>query len=449
MTHTARVLIVGEDADQNQPLSGRLRVCGYECATTSPDDLSAPTVGGFRPDIVVLNLLADFGRRPPGDYVAYARAIRERPGSSLLPVLMVGAREPEHTACAVAAAERADIDDVMLSPVNDLQIVERIRSLMRLNTMHDELVRRLNTSARYGVDAPAPPAQPQLAQDADVLVVGASPEFRTYEEALAPIATLTGALTPATALEYLDRRNFEVIIIDSGSDAGNVADFCHQCRANSRLYNTPIIITAEPDVIPATSSMFSQGITDLLIKPLEPEELKVRVMALVREVRFRESMRQVYAQALHMSTGDALTGLYTRGFALEHLTGMIREVQVRGIAFSVAFGRIANINEINMLHGYAVGDRVIRQVGDLIGLLVRGEDLSVRYGGANFAVILPDTSENAAKTATKRAIGVINHTDFAIPELFTPVPVVFNMGVTGYREGDTAEGILARAAAQT
>ncbi|MHA1546018.1 MAG: diguanylate cyclase domain-containing protein [Alphaproteobacteria bacterium] len=449
MSHTARVLIVGEDVDQDEPLSGRLRVCGCECETTSPEDLSAPKVGGFRPDIVVLNLLADFGKRHPADYVAYARALRAQPGPSLLPVLMVGERTPEHTQSAVAAAERAEIDDVMLSPVNDLQIVERIRALMRLNTMHDELVRRLNTTARYGIDAPTVPPQPKFAQDADVLVVGASAEFSTFENSLSSIATLTGALTPTTALEYLDRRRFEVLIVDCDGDASAVDDFCRQCRADTRLYNTPIIITAEPDIIPASASMFAQGITDLLLKPVEPEELKVRVMALVREVRFRESMRQAYSQALHLSTGDALTGLYTRGFALEHLTGMIREAQERGIPFSVAFGRVANINEINMLHGYAVGDRVIRQVGDLIGLLVRGEDLSVRYGGAKFAIILPDTSEQASKTATRRAIGVINHTEFSIPELFSPVPVVLHMAVTGYRDGDTAEGIVARAAAKT
>jgi diguanylate cyclase (GGDEF)-like protein len=155
------------------------------------------------------------------------------------------------------------------------------------------------------------------------------------------------------------------------------------------------------------------------------EELRVRVVALVREVRFRESLRRVYAESRHLATGDALTGLYTRGFALEHLKGLIAAADARSAVFSAAVGRIANIREINSLYGYAVGDRVIRQVGEVIGFVMRGEDLSARYDGACFLTLLPDTRAAAAERALKRVSGVVNHTEFTIPELDVPVPVVF------------------------
>jgi len=348
------------------------------------------------------------------------------------------------------AAANSDIDDVMLGPVNDLQIVERIRSLMRLNTMHDELVRRLNTSARYGIDAPVTvPGASATVDDVHVLVVGASECYATIEAALSQNATLVGALTTSTASDYLERKRFEIIIIDVPEDSGDALTFVKECRANSRLFNTPIILLAKPGTIPDTSSVFLSGVTDLMANPPRREELQLRVQALVREVRFRDSLREVYSKARHMATSDALTGLYSRGFAIEHIKSLVIAADTRGLPFTVAHGAINNINEINMLHGYIVGDRMIRQAGDVLGLLTRGEDLAVRYSGARFLVLLPDTTASSAQKAINRILGVINHTDFTIPELDEPVPMSMSIGVAGYNEGDTPEGLVARAVAKT
>lgn len=450
MPKGARVLVVGHSEAAGTRLSSRLRLCGCDCENV---DLTQPDNGGRdvgRADVVILNLLSELGRRSPGEFVSFARKLRRRAGGPLLPVLMLGDSDPVHTACAMEAAANSDIDDVMLSPVNDLQIVERIRSLMRLNTMHDELVRRLNTSARYGIDAPVTvPGATATVSDVHVLVVGASECYATIEAALSQNATLVGALTTMTAADYLERRRFEIIIVDVPEDCDDALAFVKSCRANSKLFNTPIILLAKPGIIPDTSSVFLNGVTDLMANPPQREELQVRVQALVREVRFRESLREIYAKARHMATSDALTGLYSRGFALEHIKSLIKAADARGLPFTVAHGSIGNINEINMLHGYIIGDRMIRQAGDVLGLLTRGEDLSVRYGGARFLVLLPDTTAGAAQKAINRILGVINHTDFTIPELDAPVPLMMSIGVVGYNEGDTPEGIIARAVART
>lgn len=450
MPQGARVLVVGHNESTETRLSSRLRLCGCDCENIDLTGPDRPGRDARRADVVILNLLSDLGRKSPRDFVDFARRLRRRADGPLLPVLMLGGSDPAHTACALEAAANSDIDDVMLSPVNDLQIVERIRSLMRLNTMHDELVRRLNTSARYGIDAPvAVPGACATVEDAHVLVVGASASYATIEGALSHSATLVGALTTSTASEYLERNRFEIIIVDVPEDPEEALAFVKGCRANSKLFNTPIILLAKPGVVPDTSPVFLSGVTDLMANPPHREELQVRVQALVREVRFRESLREVYAKARHMATSDALTGLYSRGFALEHIKSLIEAADARGLPFTVAHGSIDNINEINMLHGYVVGDRMIRQVGDVLGLLTRGEDLSVRYSGARFLVLLPDTTAGAAQKAINRILGVMNHTDFTIAEIAAPVPVMMSIGVVGYRDGDTPEGIVARAVAKT
>lgn len=450
MSQSARVLIVGNEADAETRLSSRLRLCGCDCEAVEVGASRQGQQKTQRSDVVILNLLSELGKRSPTEFIEYARILRRRPDGPTLPVLMLGGSDPVHTQIALDAAANSDIDDVMLSPVSDLQIVERIRSLMRLNTMHEELVRRLNTSARYGVDAPTKvPGAVAAVKDAHVLVVGASASYATIEGALSGDATLVGALSSSTALDYLERDRFEIIIIDVADDPTDAMAFVDACRANTQLFNTPIILLANSGVIPETSPVFMSGVTDHMAKPPNPDELRVRVQALVREVRFRDSLRQVYADARHMATSDALTGLYTRGFALEHMKSLIAAANDRGTKFTVAHGEIRNLNEINLLHGYAIGDRIIRQIGEVLGLLTRGEDLSVRYGGGRFLILLPDTNPESASQAINRILGVINHTEFTIPELPTPVPVMMSMGVTGYQDGDTAEGLVARAIAKT
>ncbi len=75
----------------------------------------------------------------------------------------------------------------------------------------------------------------------------------------------------------------------------------------------PIFVVADPGIVPDTSTAFASGVTDLLETTIQPEELRMRTMALGREVRFRNSMRKIYQQFRHHATGDALSGLFTRG----------------------------------------------------------------------------------------------------------------------------------------
>jgi len=446
MPQTARVLLVGRDTGEDS-LAHTLRLCGWDCVEVEPDqELPAGLDGARRPDVVILNLLSDFGRRAPHEFVAFARAVRSLPGGPRMPVMMVGERRPEHTAGALVAAANADVDDVMLRPLNGVQITSRLKALTRLGTMQDELLRRFETTSRYGIDAPSLAPRLAGAENADILIVGGGHMYGVFEAALASAATLTGALTRDTAFDYLSRRSFDLVIVDAGGDGAEAEEFCRRCRADARLFNVPIIVVADPGTVPESSSVFASGVTDLLETPIQPEELRVRMMALVREVRLRDAMRAIYRDFRHHATGDALTGLYTRGFALEHLRGLIGSCRVRGTTFSLCYAEIRNMNEINSLYGHAVGDRIIRQVGSLIGILMRGEDLTARYRGNAFVATMPDTGLAAARVAVKRVGGVINHTDFAVAELSTPIPVVCATATGEFEDGDTPEEMVARIA---
>ena len=71
--------------------------------------------------------------------------------------------------------------------------------------------------------------------------------------------------------------------------------------------------------------IYKSGITDVIAKPYSSEELKLRVNLLVRESRFRDSLKEIYQKAKHLATSDSLTGLYSRGFLVEHVSAMVTD----------------------------------------------------------------------------------------------------------------------------
>ena len=251
-------------------------------------------------------------------------------------------------------------------------------------------------------------------------------------------------MSEETALDYLARRDFDAVIINAASDIEPYIPFVREIRRKSRLYNLPVLILADRNKLARCENIYKTGITDAIAKPYSCEELKLRVNLLVRESRFRDSLKEIYRQAKHLATSDSLTGLYSRGFLLEHVSSMVTDANRTSQSFSLAALSIGNIQAINSELGYAAGDRIIRQIGEVMSLLIRGEDLAARYSGSKFIIALPDTREEHARNAIQRINGVIAHTEFVVDGHYAPVMVTLNTTLVGFQQGDTAESLIER-----
>jgi len=441
----ARILVIANQETTRHMLARNLEQNGYQA--DSADVLVAETmcISEKRSDLVLIDLRGEEHDCDITPHLRLADRLKSKRGGSPLPIIIIGGFSDKIAMHVHAARDVGRIDDAILEPIDDLQIFGRINSLVRLNTMREELVRRLDTTSKYGVDAPDFIHPPQQIDDATILVLGAHTSFQVIENALAKHATLVGALTPGTALDYMLRRDFDAVLIDVEGSEHPYLEFCRDARRNSQLYNTPIVMIADAGAMSNPSRAFDVGVTDILPKPVRVDELQARILSLIKEMRFRDALRTIYSKARHLATSDGLTGLYSRGFLFAHMQTQIENAHNTGKPLTVAFFNITNIHEINTRHGYAVGDRIIRQVGDVMGMLVRGEDLTARYSGAQFCVLLPDTLPEAAGIAVKRIAGVVNYTEFSVQDVHEPIRIELGHAVAGYREGDSAEELVARA----
>lgn len=439
MQGAARVLIVGNSNADEESFSETIKSNGFEAITGNISQSAAELTGNRRPDVVILNLNSHEGQKNPQAFFQFARMLKQSDLSSRMRIMLIGAEDDIGD-----TPVPSDIDDLLLGTAKPAQICHRLRSLVRLNTMHEELVRRLNTSAKYGVDAPPNVMPPRTVENVQILYYGETMGFTSIEDALSKHATIVGALSSGTAIDYLARVPFDSVLVDAGDDPSAYLEFASNLRRNSKFFNLPILMLCSAEKLKSLDEAYDAGVTDVLLKPASQEEIRVRTLALIREHRFRNSLRHIYAAAKHYATNDALTGLYARGFLFEHLTNVISDTKDTSQTFSIAAFDIATLAEINQQLGHASGDRLIRQVGELIGLLVRGEDLAARYSGKKFVVILPDTPAEQADNAVQRIRGVIHHTEFVIPDHMSPVHVDLRTNVAGYCEGDTAESLIDR-----
>jgi len=103
-----------------------------------------------------------------------------------------------------------------------------------------------------------------------------------------------------------------------------------------------------------------------------------------------------------LSDTDALTGLANRRALRRRLTDDLHRARRYGSPVSLMLLDVDGLKRINDQKGHAAGDRVIRRVADAITATLRDADLGARWGGDEFAILMPDTPGDAARHSAER-----------------------------------------------
>ncbi len=130
----------------------------------------------------------------------------------------------------------------------------------------------------------------------------------------------------------------------------------------------------------------------------------------------------------HRSITDPLTGLYTRWYFMTRLHEEFERVRRYGGNFSVVMCDIDDFKKINDTFGHRIGDEVLKFIASVLRSSTRATDIVGRYGGEEFILILPNTTEeNAARVAEKILYQIIETNPFEFR-------VTMSFGTCGYPE---------------
>jgi diguanylate cyclase (GGDEF)-like protein len=124
-------------------------------------------------------------------------------------------------------------------------------------------------------------------------------------------------------------------------------------------------------------------------------------------------------QLAALSETDALTRLPNRRALRRRLLHELRRAERDRMPISLVFADVDGLKRINDHAGHAAGDHAIRRVADAITATLRTSDLGARWGGDEFAMVLPNTSADAARHSADRLFAQLSGADGAAPNQVT------------------------------
>lgn len=434
---TARILVV-DDVPANVKLLEARLVAEYFDVLTASDGYAALALCEKTPiDLVLLDIMM-----PGLDGFEVCERLKANPKTAHIPVVMVTALDQPSDR---VRGLKAGADDFLTKPVNDLQLMSRVKSLVRLKNVSDELRLRAQTAQTIGLEDIGRADRPD--EPGNVLLVdGRGSSQERLQRALKPIAEVSVISDPQAALFEAAENNFDLVIVNANFDDYDPLRLCSQLRSLERTRFIPILLIAEQGSDELVVRALDLGVTDYLMRPVDPNELIARSMTQIRRKHCNDRLRASVQQTIELAVTDGLTGLYNRRYFDTHLKLLMDRAAARGRPLSICMTDIDRFKQVNDTYGHDVGDEVLREFANRIRTTVRGADLACRFGGEEFIVVMPDTSAEMAAGVAERLRTIIESLPFAIPQADGPLKVTASMGIATLRPGsDTAEALLKRA----
>ena len=444
MSLAPKILVADDDQALSRTLSWILKDNGYEVVTVPGGEGVMEHLMADQFDLLLLDIMM-----PKVDGLQLLERVKGEPSLGDLPVLMISSMQPEE---ATVKSLGMGASDFIAKPFRVRDLLARVKAHLRVG-------RELNQ---------------------------ARAEARSRTEMVDILQEVTASLKPDEIYQILVRRvarglrisKCSIIIANPGDEVGTVV----AANENPMLGNLQVDLMRYPEIRQATRTGQMVHVRDVLTDPLyaeirqewEAEGVMVPTRSVIaipfnlrempagvfflrttaeaaplneQDARFANQVIEAAVAALekaydlesavmgqeqmrHLAETDPLTETYNRRALLEKLTQEMDRAQRYDTILACLMIDIDNFKQVNDTHGHLIGDRILRQMANLLRREQRAVDIVARYGGEEFVVLLPETGVTGARIFAERILRRVSGYEFGEPG--RPVRITTSIGVATF-----------------
>lgn len=349
----SEVLLLEPDQRFASDLQQQLAHFGYVTRTTGDFAGLLAALDKRHPHAIIVD---DAAGRSMALSPEQAVKLRQQAGERV-PLIFLGERD--HVEARLAAV-RSGADAYLVKPIDPHELVDQLD--------------------RIGAERRQEPYH--------ILVVEDSETQAAYYSAILKKADMVTTVVsdPLRVLDVMDESAADLVLMDMYMPRCNGMELAKVIRQVPRYASIPIVYLSAETGLDRQLDAMSLGGDDFLTKPINPAHL-------IRSV----SIRAERARSLRtFMLTDNLTGLLNHTRIKEQLKTEVARTMRSGTPLSFAMLDIDRFKSVNDTHGHHVGDQVIKTLARVLKQRLRRSDYIGRYGGEEFAVILPDADMDAA-----------------------------------------------------
>jgi two-component system cell cycle response regulator len=238
----------------------------------------------------------------------------------------------------------------------------------------------------------------------------------------------------------------DVILLSLLSKSFDPLKLCAHFKSNDVTRAVSILLICDPLERAKAVKGLEIGASDMIMAPIDRQELLARIRTQTRRTRYVEILRERVDRGLELSVIDQLTGLYNRRYMNNQLQQLMHRAVMGGKPLSVMMLDIDHFKPINDTHGHHAGDEVLQELADRLRQNIRPMDVPCRPGGEEFLVILPETPGELAMAAAERVRRAIAAEPFLVMSETKEIRVTVSAGVSSLTGAhDTIADMMKRA----
>jgi len=272
---------------------------------------------------------------------------------------------------------------------------------------------------------------------ARILVVDDSEMLRTAMRDMLEAADLDVTVVEAAdggeALPIALSGEIDMVLSDVVMPNLDGIELLREIRKERDVGSLPVILVTAQAGEDAREVGFESGASDYMVRPFSASELVSRIQVQLRLKSLQKELQKAVDRHRRLATVDDLTGLANRRHFLDACHRELSRARRHKLAMSVCTLDVDHLRTVNQRVGHRAGDALIAEVADVIQRQLRNADLLARFAGGAFAILLPHTDADQARTAAERvrdAIGTHTFPGQAAGD------VSVSLGIANYPSGN-------------